>query len=407
MQEKIAVIGGGAAGFLAAITSAKNRANVTILERKDRVLKKVLATGNGRCNYTNIYADTSNYYGKNSEFTVNVLRKFTPNDAIVFFEKLGIIHNVEEKGKVYPLSGQASSVVDVLRLEAQKLGIKILTDFNVNKIIKNKTDFKIYSDNGSSFVSDKVILAAGGKAYPELGSNGSGFELAKALGHSVADLKPALVQLKTDKEPVKGLQGIKVNTEISVFYKDEKVGLGDGELLFTDYGISGSVIFNLSYLTALYDNLIFNIDFMPNYDYDTLFEMFKERRDNLAHLTMENFFNGALNKKLGQLISKRSGIEKLSLPVKNLSDNNIKRLIDLIKAYKIKVTETTGFKNAQVTAGGIFTNEVDSNTLESKKISGLYLAGEILDIFGDCGGYNLQWAWASGYLAGTSASEKK
>ena len=163
----------------------------------------------------------------------------------------------------------------------------------------------------------------------------------------------------------------------------------------------------MSYLTALYNNLIFSVDFMPKYDYETLLGMLKERRENLAHLTMENFFNGALNKKLGQLISKRSGIEKLSLPVRNLSDENIRKLTELIKNYKIKVLETTGFKNAQVTAGGILTEEVNNETLESKKVKDIYFAGEVLDIFGDCGGYNLQWAWATGYLAGRSASSKK
>ena len=407
MQIKIAIIGGGAAGFLAAVSAARNGADVTILERKDRVLKKVLATGNGRCNYTNIYADTTNYYGKNPEFTESVLRKFTPNDTIEFFEKLGIIHNIEEKGKVYPLSGQASSVVDALRLEAEKSGITIYTDFNVNKVQKTKTGFKIYSDSGNSVISDKIILAAGGKSYAELGSNGSGFELAKMLGHSITELKPALVQLKTEKEPIKGLQGIKVDTKITAFHKDKKTGSCDGELLFTDYGISGPVIFNLSYLTALYNNLIFSVDFMPKYDHETLLKMLKERRENLAHLTMENFFNGALNKKLGQLISKRSGVEKLSLPVRNLSDENIRKLTELIKNYKIKVLETTGFKNAQVTAGGILTEEINNETLESKKVKDIYFAGEVLDIFGDCGGYNLQWAWATGYLAGRSASSKK
>lgn len=403
MNADIAVIGGGAAGFLAAIAAKREGAEVIILERKDRALKKVLATGNGRCNYTNINADISNYYGENIEFSRNALEKFTVEDTIDFFEKIGIVHNIEEKGKVYPYSGQASSVVDAIRFEAERLKIPVYNNFDVIKIVNKNSLFKIYSMDNNSVTAKKVIIAAGGQASPELGSNGSGYKLAESLGHKITKLRPALVQLKTEKEPIKGLQGIKVNAEVSVYNKNEKLNSYNGELLFTDYGISGSVIFNLSYLTALYNNLIFSVDLIPEHNIETVERILIKRRENLKHLTMENFFNGMLNKKLGQLLAKRSGIVKLSLPVKDLTDNQITKIALLIKKYDIKVIETTGFKNAQVTAGGVYTIEVNDETMESKKVKGIYFAGEILDVFGDCGGYNLQWAWASGYLAGKSA----
>lgn len=403
MNADIAVIGGGAAGFLAAITAKKEGAEVIILERKDRVLKKVLATGNGRCNYTNINAGISNYYSENREFSRNALEKLTVKDTIELFEKLGIVHNIEENGKVYPYSGQAASVVDALRFEAERLKIAVYTNFDTVKIVNKNSIFKIYSVDNNLVTARKVIIAAGGQASPELGSNGSGYKLAEALGHKITKLRPALVQLKTEKEAVKGLQGIKVNAEVSVYHKNEKLNSCIGELLFTDYGISGSVIFNLSYLTALYNNLIFSADLMPKYSIEDVENELIKRRENLKHLTMENFLNGMLNKKLGQLLAKRSGIEKLSLQVKDLTDKQISKIALLIKKYDIKVIETTGFKNAQVTAGGVYTNEINDKTMESKKVKGIYFAGEILDVFGDCGGYNLQWAWSSGYLAGKNA----
>jgi predicted Rossmann fold flavoprotein len=405
MYTEAVVIGGGAAGFTAAITAKRNGLDIIIMERKDRVLKKVLATGNGRCNYTNINADISNYYGENKEFAKDALEQFTPEDSINFFEKLGIVHKIEGSGKVYPYSGQASSVVDALRFEAARLEIPIYANFDVTKIEYKNSLFKIFSNDGNRIITcKKLILAAGGCSYPELGSNGSGYKLAEMMGHKSTELKPALVQLKTEKEPVKGLQGIKVNAKLTAYYKEKELDSSEGELLFTDYGISGPVVFNLSYLSALYEKPLFRADLMPEYDIKNIENMLFVRRENLNHMRMEDFLTGMLNKKLGQLLLKRSGIEKLSLPVAELSDERISQIAFLIKNYDIRIIETTGFRNAQVTAGGVRTDGINSKTMESEKVKNLYFAGEILDIFGDCGGYNLQWAWTSGYLAGKSAS---
>ncbi|MCP1225596.1 NAD(P)/FAD-dependent oxidoreductase [Sebaldella sp. S0638] len=405
MYTEAVVIGGGAAGFMAAVTAKENGLDIIIMERKDRVLKKVLATGNGRCNYTNINADISNYYGEDKEFAQDALEIFSPENAVNFFEKLGIVHKVEENGKVYPYSGQASAVVDALRFETQRLEIPIYTNFDVSKIEYKNSLFKIFSSDGNRIITcKKLILAAGGCSYPELGSNGSGYRLAEMMGHKATEVKPALVQLKTEKEPVKGLHGIKVNAKITACHKEKELDSSEGELLFTDYGISGPVVFNLSYLSALYNNPVFKADLMPDYNIKDIEELLAVRRGNLSHLTMEDFLVGMLNKKLGQLLLKRSGIEKLSLPVTELSDERITKIAFLIKNYDIKILETTGFRNAQVTAGGIKTDGINSKTMESKKVKNLYFAGEILDVFGDCGGYNLQWAWSSGYLAGKSAA---
>jgi len=405
MKTEIAVIGGGASGLMAAITAKKSGKEVVILERKDRILKKVLITGNGRCNITNVNANISNYFGKNIFSVENILNKFTPQNTMDFFNGLGIVCNEENRGKVYPLSGQASSVVDALRFEAEKLGIKIETEFYVRKIEKDGFKFKIYSEDKKKIEAGRVILAAGGQSYPELGSNGSGFELAKELGHSVTKLSPSIVQLKTEKNQVKGLQGIKTDVAVTAYGDNKKICTYDGELLFTDYGISGNVVFNISFVMPLYKDVEFEIDFMEKFDYNELYEMLKERKKIMSHLTMENYFNGMINKKLGQFLSKVSGIEKLSKPVKDLSDSDIRKLCTVLKKYRVKILETTGFKNAQVTAGGVSLDEVNTETLESKIVKGLYFSGEVLDVYGECGGFNLQWAWASGHIAGENAAK--
>ena len=405
MKTEIAVIGGGASGLMAAVTAKKSGKEVIILERKDRILKKVLITGNGRCNITNVNANISNYFGKNISSVENILNRFTPQDTMDFFNELGIICNEENRGKVYPLSGQASSVVDALRFEAERLGIKIETEFYVRKIEKDGFKFRIYSEDRKKIEAGRVILAAGGQSYPELGSNGSGFELAKELGHSVTKLSPSIVQLKTEKHQVKGLQGIKTDVAVTAYGDNKKICTYNGELLFTDYGISGNVVFNISFVMPLYKNVEFEIDFMEKFDYNELYEILKERKRILSHLTMENYFNGMINKKLGQFLSKVSGIEKLSKPVKDLNDSDIRKLCTVLKKYRVKILETTGFKNAQVTAGGVSLDEVNAETLESKIVKGLYFSGEVLDVYGECGGFNLQWAWASGYIAGENSAK--
>ena len=405
MKTEIAVIGGGASGMMAAITARKSGKEVVILERKDRILKKVLITGNGRCNITNVNADISNYFGKNISSMENILNSFNPQDTMDFFNGLGSICNEENRGKVYPLSGQASSVVDALRFEAERLGVRIETEFYVRKIEKEGFKFKIYSEERKKIEAGRVVIAAGGQSYPELGSNGSGFELAKELGHSVTKLSPSIVQLKSEKHQVKGLQGIKTDVAVTAYGDNKKICTYDGELLFTDYGISGNVVFNISFVMPLYKNVEFEIDFMEKFDYNELYEILKERKKMMSHLTMENYFNGMINKKLGQFLSKVSGIEKLSKPVKDLNDSEIRKLCTVLKKYRIKILDTTGFKNAQVTAGGVSLDEVNSETLESKIVKGLYFSGEVLDVYGECGGFNLQWAWASGYIAGKNAAK--
>jgi len=407
LKTEVTVIGGGAAGLMAAITAKKNGRDVVILERKDRILKKVLVTGNGRCNLSNTNATNKNYFGiENRKQDINhILNNFLPNDVIDFFEnEVGIICNEESRGKLYPLSGQAASIVDGLRFYAQNLGIPIYTDFYVTKVTKEMFEFKIFSEDKRQINSKKIILATGGISYPELGSNGSGYQIAENFGHSLTKLVPTIVQLKTEKHKIKGLRGIKLDAKVSAFGKNEdkfeKICTYEGELLFTDYGISGNVVFNISFVFPLYKEVEFEVDFMPKFDYNNLFTILKKRREILKNMTMEQYFNGMINKKLGQFLTKMSGIPKLSKNISELTDNEIKKICTTLKKYKIKILDTNGFKNAQVTAGGIPLSEINLENLESKKTKGLYFAGEVMDVYGECGGFNLHWAWASGKFAG-------
>ena len=407
MKTEVTVIGGGAAGLMAAITAKKNGRDVVILERKDRILKKVLVTGNGRCNLSNVNATNENYFGieKQKQDINHILNNFLPNDVIDFFEnEVGIICNEESRGKLYPLSGQAASIVDGLRFYAQNLGIPIYTDFYVTKVTKEMFEFKIFSEDKRQINSKKIILATGGISYPELGSNGSGYQIAENFGHSLTKLVPTIVQLKTEKHKIKGLRGIKLDTKVTAFGKNEdkfeKICTYEGELLFTDYGISGNVVFNISFVFPLYKEVEFEVDFMPKFDYNNLFTILKKRREILKNMTMEQYFNGMINKKLGQFLTKMSGIPKLSKNISELTDNEIKKICTILKKYKIKILDTNGFKNAQVTAGGIPLSEINLENLESKKTKGLYFAGEVMDVYGECGGFNLHWAWASGKFAG-------
>jgi len=369
----------------------------------DRVGKKLLATGNGRCNYTNLGACTANYYGKAPQFVINALAEYTVNDTINFFNILGVFPKEEENGKLYPFSGQASSVLDALRNELSRLNISIL-HADIKSVAKTKKGFRLTDNANEDWFCDKLIVAAGGCASPSLGSNGSGFKLLEGLGHHITKLAPALVQLKTPTDEVKSLQGIKIEGTLTVFSRYEVLGSDSGEILFTDYGISGPPVFQLSTLAARFDNLTASIDFMSQYSQRNVYDILEGRAKALSHLKMENYFTGLLNKRLGNIIARRAGIEKLSYPVSSLNKEQLWKMAALIKDLRLEIIGTKGFANAQVTAGGVLTDEFSPYTMQSKLCKGLYCAGEIYDIFGDCGGYNLQWAWSSGRLAGRSAA---
>ncbi|MGI5999063.1 MAG: NAD(P)/FAD-dependent oxidoreductase [Lutispora sp.] len=412
MKElRIVIIGGGAAGMIASIAAARNGAEVFILEQLPRVGKKLLATGNGRCNLTNANMNIRSFHGSNAAFALTALKQFDERAVMDFFEDLGIHCVIESEGKVFPASGQASSVLDVLRFEMAYLGVKEICDARVESITYGKKGFKIRVKDRDAITADKVILAAGGKANPGLGSNGSGYTLAKALGHNLIEPFPALVKLKIDAPYLKALSGAKLNGEAAIEADGKVLRQERGEILFADYGLSGPPIIQLSRTAGEQlrrgkkANII--LDLFPEKSLKEIEDLLKRRTSLREYKPFDFSFIGLINKRFINVILKEAGISALQTPCKDITSDEIKVVARKMKRWVMSISATRSWSEAQVTAGGIDVADIDAETMESKIIPGLYFAGEIMDIDGDCGGFNLQWAWSSGYVAGLSASLNK
>lgn len=406
--KKVVVVGGGAAGMVAGIVARRNGAEVVILEQMNRVGKKILATGNGRCNITNENIDIKRYHGKNPGFAMNALNQFNIEQTVQFFEYMGISCKSEDGGKVYPWSDQASSVLDVLRYEIERLGIEERVEAGVKSIYPVKRGFSVVLRNGEELKGDRVILAAGGKAAPNLGSNGSGYGLVIPFGHKLVDPFPALVQLKLSGSFLKALKGVKFIGTAVVGIGDKELRKEMGEILFTDYGISGPPIFQLSRKAG--EQLQsgrkpwIEVDMFPGHSRDELSDLLRIKLGYQPQKPLDFSFVGLINKRLIPIILKEAGIDDIKKQCQSIRPDEFEGIVNILKYWRFEVTGTNSWSDAQVTAGGIDVSDIDSGTMESKLIPGLYFAGEIMDIDGDCGGFNLQWAWASGYVAGLNAS---
>ena len=403
---KIAIIGGGASGLMAAIAAAKNGAKVDIWERNDRVGKKILATGNGKCNFANKDFDMKHFHGENLSIPEKVLNHFTVEDTQLCFESLGMLCKAKDT-LLYPYSEQASSVLDVLRFAVSDLGVNIFTEETV-------TDIKVL-ENGAFQVSsqkitqryDRVIITCGGYAAPKTGSDGKGYKLAQKLGHKITKTCPALTALKVKDNDFKAISGVRSQAEVTLLVDGKEVSTEKGELQLTDYGISGIVIFQLSRMAGMglldKQRVTAKIDLCPDIDMHTLSFLLRKRKHQFMEHDVDTYLSGLINKKLGLYLAKKVNMS-LNTCVKNIPDETIQRFANLLKAWQVEIVETNSYEQAQVTAGGISFDKID-DTLQSKIHKGLYFAGEVLDVDGKCGGYNLQWAWSSGYVAGISASK--
>lgn len=402
---RIAVIGGGASGMMAAITAASRGAHVVLVEHKDRVGKKILSTGNGRCNFTNTMQEPLCYRSEDPLFPWGIIETFSAQDAISFFLQLGI-YSKNRNGYVYPGSDQASAVLDVLRMEMERLGVEVRTQTECKEILPGKKGFRIRTDTGT-ISAERVILCTGSKAAPSTGSDGSGYDLAKQLGHRIIPVLPSLVQLKCAGNFFKSIAGVRVNGRVSILAEGECLARDTGEIQLTAYGISGIPVFQVSRYAAkaLYEKKEADavLDFMPDFTKEQMKAFLKARAAARPEKTAEQFFIGIFHKKLADLWVRMSGISRTK-PVSSFSEKDFDTLNSLIKEFRLKITGTNSFDQAQVCCGGVDTAEVDAETLESLHVPGLYFAGELLDVDGMCGGYNLQWAWASGFVAGKSAA---
>ena len=406
---KVAVIGGGASGLACAVellrsVNDKDEVKVTLIEKLPRVGKKLLVTGNGRCNLTNMNASESGYRG-DTDFAEYALKTITPEKNIEFFNSLGLYTRTEDEGRVYPLSNQASSVLDSLRFECNRLGVEALCDYRAVhlKTVDTGVTQKIIVNNRDRF--DYVVVACGGKAAKVHGTDGDSYELLKMLGHKNTPIAPALVSLNCD-EFTKALKGVRSICKMDLIIDGEKTHENYGEVQFTDYGLSGIPIMQLSRFVSMSpsNDIYINLDVTPDFTEDEIQQYLFNRREFGTGLC-ENVLIGLMNKQLCITLLKECSIAPNG-KIFEMSDNDIFKLTKICKCWKIKIKNSRSFDYAQVTAGGADCSQFDPQTMESKLVKNLFCCGEALNIDGDCGGYNLQWAWSSGRLAGQTIAER-
>ena len=395
----IGIIGGGASGMAAAWAAAQNpQVQVVLFERQARLGRKLQATGNGRCNLSNIHEGKCHYHGQAPEFALPALTRFDPAETVKWFHSIGLFTTTDPTGRVYPYSDQANSVVDVLRFALMKPNIQIRSGAEVSKLRRCEGGFLV---DGEFF--DKVIVACGGLAGTKLGGTMSGYQLLRSMGHRMTKLRPTLVQLKCSWSGIVALKGVRAECHAAIYRDDELHSESTGEIQFTEYGISGPVIFEIS-RDACQGNghWVCRLDLMPDVSAERLHQELLRRKD--TDLTCEDLLTGVVHNRLGRVIVKASGLSN-ACPIRELSDSQLWEVCEKLKSFEIPLTEPLGMDSAQVTAGGILTDEFDPDTMQSKLVPGLYACGEVLDIDGDCGGYNLQWAWSSGRCAGSHAGK--
>ena len=400
----ITIIGGGASGMAAALAAAENPASQVILvERQGRLGRKLQATGNGRCNLSNLHASQGGYHGNDAAFSEYAISRFPPEAALSWFRSMGLFTVAEGSGRVYPYSDQANSVVDVLRFALEKPNIKVKCGVEIEKVKKTPSGFRL-EGGGEALDCDKLIIACGGLAGTKLGGTMSGYKLLRSLGHHCTRLRPALVQLKSSWGGVIGLKGVRANCHAAILRDGSLFSQSTGELQFTEYGLSGPVIFEVSRdVCQQKGNWSCRLDFLPGVPEEELLAELKRRRNTA--LPASELLTGILHNRLGRVLTQAAGISA-GRAIAELSDGALQEVARAVKAFDVPLTETLGMDSAQVTAGGIETSEFDETTMESRLVRGLYACGEVLDVDGDCGGYNLQWAWSSGRLAGLSAGRE-
>ena len=382
---KVAIIGGGSAGLMSAIEllsgfDALNGEDVVILERNDRVGKKLVATGNGQGNLCNENFSADFYYGEKA-FINAFVEQANGINVYKYFEKLGIPLTTAKEGKIYPLSKQASAVLDIMRSCILSKGCKEITKCYVDKITNRKDTF--YIEAGSNvYQAENVIVAVGGSSAKQFGTDGSSYKLLENFGHKTTKLYPSLVQLKTDLQQIKGLKGLKETVKVTAFDKDIPLKSATGEILFTEYGVSGNAVFQISSALANVEKGYINVEFLPELSVEQIISILKIRAKT-GYITQENYLCGILNKRIGQAV------------IKTIKNFSVSAVANALKNFKLKVTGNLGFNYSQVTKGGIETSKINPQTYESKLQKGLYAVGEVLNVDGDCGGYNLTFAFVS------------
>jgi predicted Rossmann fold flavoprotein len=408
-MKEVVIIGGGASGMICAIAikeEVKDNANVTIVERLEKMGKKLLATGNGKCNFTNMQVTPDNY--NDPDFVAPSLKSFGPKPTRAFFEEMGLLTKELDAGRVYPTTEMANSVLDVLRLKIRSLKIQEHCLFECKKITPSDKQYVLESTRGERLTADYVVVATGGKAMPVLGSNGSGYLLLKPFKVKMIPPLPGLVGVKVDKLLIKGLTGLRSKVELRLFEKrnDQPIFDKRGEIIFKEDGISGIVMMEMANrIERSKANCFFTIDFLPDTAPDDLLKKLMDRRSQFGFLENSELLTGMAPKMLAYMVLKRVKID-LGGYVKNLTMRELERVEECLKKCAFESKETYDFDHAQITLGGVDTTYVDKKTMEVKDVKNMYVTGEMINVDGDCGGFNLQWAISSGMAAARSIIKK-
>jgi len=402
------IIGGGAAGLAACAYLAARGAQVIVLERLDRVGKKIMAAGNGRCNLSNVSMDAS-FYAEAASFVSLVYRKTPPEEVLGFFTSLGLM-TAQEDGRIYPRTMMASSVLDVLRNACSRENVRMLTGALVTSLTPSRRGgWSVQLENGEGFFAPAVICAAGGSAAPHLGTDGCGVNMLSSLGHSITPLHPALVQLKSDHPALRSLKGIRIQASLTLFADGKAQAEETGELLFADYGVSGVCVFQLSRhaakALAARKSVQLKINLLPEIPQSQIKVWLSGRIERLPNIPVRDLFTGVFPRLLTQAILRDADLLP-EIPAQSLTAKQTDILSQTISAFTLSVTGTQGMKNAQVTAGGVSLDEINPETMASLLFDGLYLAGEVTDVDGPCGGYNLHYAFASALTAAKAISNR-
>ena len=393
---RIIVIGGGASGIVASIFAKRDNNEVIVLEKNNKCLKKLLITGNGKCNYFNDDFSFEHYYSDSKN--LSFINDSNKRKVLDFFSSIGVVPRVKN-GYYYPNSNQSYSVHNSLLKEAFLRGVEIKNGVKVLNIVKKSNSFIVSTDNGD-FICDKVIISTGGKSYPKTGSEGDGYLFGKSLGHKIVPVVPSLVGLVSNDKFIKSLSGVRCDACVSLNSKSEI-----GEVQFTDYGLSGICVFNLSNIASRLGNCSVKINFLYNFvsDFDSFCKLFDSVNGSVLNRSIGELLEGYLNYNIVNVILKMSGIDFYCSW--NDLGNKKRILFDNLVSFNVDIVGTRGFDVAQVSLGGISLDDIDVNTFESKIVPGLYFTGEVMDVTGDCGGYNLGFAFLSGMIAGESVGD--
>jgi len=406
-MNKIAIIGGGAAGLMAALTAARAGADVTVYEHNNSVGKKILASGNGRCNIVNTTAYVQDYFGTDPGFAAYTLETMPFQSFEKFCLSIGLLLDVKEDGRCYPLSNEAKSVVTAFSEAVAKAGVTILAEERVTQIEKEGKQFAVTSDKTAG-TYDRVLIATGSEAAPQLGATDDGYRFAKAFGHTVEPTYPSLVQLHVDSDIHHKMAGVKTLAEVTLYLNGKPEEKVTGDILFTNYGISGLAILDISQRAssalADYQQVTVGLNLLPRFNRQTLAATLEKLFASVPGYTLEQALCGMLSTKIVTYLLKSARLEPAA-SVSTLNTKSVKKLAHQIQDWRFEIVETHGFKHAEVSGGGVSTAQIDNKTMESKLVKGLYFAGEVIDIVGRRGGYNFNFAWASGMIAGKEMAQ--